>query len=544
MELRHYIDILKRRAMPIIICAALAMTVVAMAGLLIAPVYTASATVRVLQDIGVRELRLTDTYTKQLMNTYVTILKSWPILEEAGNRLGNSLPASLLYEKVQVEVIPNTELIRIAVEDEDPAFARDLANTLAELLVEYAQSVYTGNDKSNVQILAERLDSLEENLRQDRQQLAALVAEGKLGTEIDELQSQIESNEGTYDYLLDQYELARLNESLRANSVTVVSPARLPRLPSNSLGLKQIGLSIIVGLGAGVGMAALLENMDTRIHSPHQLEVLTRMPVLGTVPQGSLPLRGAAHSNGVNGSQPIGEAYRLLGINLQSFREDMPLQTILITSAAAQEGKSTVAANLAHTLAERGQTVFLVDSDLRHPSLVTKFGIENNGVGLSNLLTARGPLDGALLGQALHPAEQPSLFVIGSGFKRTNPTSLLASPPMAEFLGYLGSQGQTTLLDAPPVLGLADVSVLAPKVDGVILVVRQSQSKREELLGALKQLQASRARILGFIFIQKSDRDWGYEHEAEDAHPAPSLLKNGVSSVLGEGTKAVRRLLE
>ncbi len=542
MELRHYFDILRRRITPIVIVTALAVTVVAMAGLVTSPVYTASATVRVLQDVGVRDLRLGDTYTKRLMNTYVTVLKSWPTLEEAGARLESSLPAAVLYQKVTVDVVPNTELIRVTVADENPAFSRDLANTLAQLLVEYAQEIYTGNGKSAIQIVEERLNALEEDLNEDRQRLEVLLAEGKFGAEVEEIQSQIQSKEDTYDYLLDQYELAGLNESLRANSVTIVSPARLPTLPSNGLGLKQVGLSLVVGLGGGIALALATENVDTRIHSTHQLEFLTRVPVLGTVPQGMLPLDSSMHTNGVNGGQAIGEAYRLLGINLQAFRQDVPVQTILVTSAVPQEGKSTVAASLANTLAERGQTVFLVDSDLRHPSLVDMFGIENDGVGLSNLLTDRAPLDGATLGKALHPAEQPSLFVIGSGDKLANPTPMLASPPMGAFLSYLGSQGQTTLLDAPPVLGLADVSVLAPRVDGVIVVVRQSHSKREDVLAALKQLEASRANVLGIVFVQKSDRDWGYERGTENGHPVGSLSKS-IFSVLGGGTKVLKSLL-
>lgn len=543
MELRHYLDFLKRRATPVVVVTALVVTLVAVAGLVIAPVYEASATVRVIQDVGIRDLRIGDTYADRLMNTYVSVLTSWPILEKAADRLGSSLPVPLLSEKVEVEIIPKTELVRVAVQDGDPVFARDLANTLAQLLVEYAQDLYTGNSMSAIQIVEERLNSLEEDLNRDRRQLEDLLAVGTVGAEIEGLQRQIEFNENTYDNLLDQYELARLNESLRANSVTIISPARLPQLPSNSLGLKQIALSFVVGLSSGIGLAVVLENIDTRIHSTHQLGLFTRLPVLGTVPQGLLSLDSSTRDDGTSSSQRIGEAYRLLGTNLQSLGEDVSVQTILITSAGPREGKSTVAANLGHALAERGQTVFLVDSDLRCPSLVSMFDIENDGAGLSNLLTERLPLDSDLLSRAVHPTEQPSLFVVGGGLKQVNPTPLLASPPMEEFLNYLGSQGQMTLLDAPPVLGLADVAVLAPRTDGVILVVRQSQSKREELIAALKQLQASRANVLGFVFIQRSDKDWGYDRSAGDERSSASPLSKGVFSTLGGGTKAAKRLL-
>jgi len=510
MEIQHYLDILRRRVLPIVIVTALAVTVVIAAGLLITPVYTASATVRVLQEVGVQDLRIGDTYGERLMNTYGRILTSWPVLEQAAQRVGSSLSAGVLWQKVSVEVVPDTELMKISAQDQDPEFARDLANTLAGLLVEHAQILYTGNSKSARQIVEEQLASLENDVASDRQQLALLLANGKVGADVEALQSQIQFKEDSYNRLLSRYDLTRLNESLRANTITVVAPARLPQAPSNSLKLKEIGLSLVAGLFGGIGLALVLENLDTRIHSSYQLEHLAHLPVLGIVPKGLLALDGSARTNGTGNSKPIEEAYRLLSINLQVLQEDVPLQTLLITSAASKEGKSTVAANLAQTLAERGQTVFLVESDLRRPTVEKIFGLDD-GLGLSNLLTESIPFDEITLSRAIHPAEQPSLFVIGSGPKPANPTALLASPPIVELLDYLGTQGQMTLLDAPPVLGMADVSVLARRVDGIILVVRQAHSKREQVLAALKQLQASRAHVLGFIFIQKSDKDWGYE---------------------------------
>ena len=100
MELQHYLDILKRRATPIIIVTALAVTVVAMVGLLTSPIYTAGATVRVIQDVGVKDLRIGDTYSNRLMNTYVQVLTSWPVLEEAAERVGSSISPAQLRPKV------------------------------------------------------------------------------------------------------------------------------------------------------------------------------------------------------------------------------------------------------------------------------------------------------------------------------------------------------------------------------------------------------------------------------------------------------------
>lgn len=509
MELQHYLDILKRRAFVIAIVAAVATSVVTAAGILFRPVYEAKATMRVLLDVGVADFMQREDYNKRLLNTYTHILKSGPILEEAISRLSprtSSLTVDDLREKkVEVEVIPDTELIAIAVQDGDPMLARDLADVLATLLIEYAQNLYVGSSKSTRQVVEEQLASMENQLEIDRQQLATLLASDAPSAEVEALSSKIRFEEDAYDRLLDRYELARLNETLRANSVTIVAPASLPTEPSNALGLTQVGLGLVVGLFGGVGLALVMENLDTRIHSHHQLERLTSLPVLGMVPKGVLPLEGSHHTNGTGNEELIEEAYRLLSTNLQALREERAARTVLITSATSREGKSTVVANLAQTLAERGQTVFLVESDLRRPAVEKMFGIEN-GLGLSNLLAERTALSSTTLGRVMHPAEQPSLFVIGGGPKVPNPTALLASPLMEKLLDYLGAQGQITLLDASPVLGVADVSVLAPKVDGVVLVVGQALSSREHVCGALKQLQAARAQVLGLVFVQKSSK--------------------------------------
>lgn len=512
MELQRYLDILKRRALVIVIVTSVTVLVTIAAGIFMPPAYKARATVRVLLDVGVLDFNLRVDYGERLLNTYSHILKSGPILEKAISRLTpqpSSTTVEDLRERVEVEAVPETELITIAVEDKDPVLARDLANILATLLVEHAQNLYEGSSKSARQIVEEQLASMENELESDRLQLATLLASDASSAEIEALRSQIRFKEDSYDRLLDRYELARLNESLRANSITVIEPASLPRMPSNALGLKEVGLGFLLGVFGGMGLALVMENLDTRIHSPQQLEHLINAPVLGTIPRGLLYLAGSGdRTNGT--ARSLAEAYRLLSTNLQALGQDMPLKTVLVTSAAPQEGKSTVAANLAQMLAERGQTVFLIESDMRRPTVDKLFGIDN-GLGLSGLLTEPAKLSPELLGQIVHPAEQPCLFVIGGGPKIANATPLLTSPAIDKLFGYLSTQGQTTIVDAPPVLGMADVSILAPKMDGVIVVVRQSWTRREQLLAAMKQLQASRAHVLGFVFLQKSGKDWDYQ---------------------------------
>ncbi|MBN1453541.1 MAG: hypothetical protein JW963_21175 [Anaerolineales bacterium] len=510
MELNHYFDILKRRALIIIIVTAVTILVVSAAGFIIPPVYTASATVRVIMDVGITDFLLRDDYNQRLLNTYSHVLESEPILQEAITRLSprtSLLTIDELSKRVSVDVVPDTELIAISVEDRDPALARDLANELANLFVEFAQNQYMGSSKSTLQIVEEQLNSMRSDLEHDRRQLADMLSQGQVGSEIEILRQQITSKEDAYNRLLDQYETARLNGSLRANSVTIVAPATLPQKPSNAMGMREIGLGLILGLFGGIGLALVLENIDTHIHSPEQLERLTNLPVLGVVPRGTLPSGSFGRIDDLARNHAIKEAYRLLSINLMSLTKRTSAHSLLITSANLKESITMVSINLAQALAEQGQVVLLMDCDLRHPDIGKEFDIQN-GPGLSGLLNQSTSRLKEIFNEVAHPTEQSNLFVVSSGPESTSPTTLLASGSMDRLMDYLDAQGQMTLLGTPPVLGLADVSVLAPKVNGVIFVVTQDLSSRDTIYEALKQLNATRARVIGLVFVQRSSKDW------------------------------------
>jgi non-specific protein-tyrosine kinase len=517
MELKGYMQLLGRRGVAILATTGVTLALVIAIGLLIPPVYVADAKVRVLLDVGVSDFLLREDYTERLLNTYAEILTSEPILEEAIQRLGlraATLPINTLRQRISTQVVPDTELIQIAVEAGNPQLAQGLADTLAGLLAEYAEELYVGSSKSTRQILEEQLASLEVELVESRQQLTALLAEGATA-EVEALTHQIESKEEAYDRLLDRLELAQLNAALRANSVVVIEPAALPSGPSNSLGLTQIALGLAVGLCGGIGVALVLENLDTRFHNSQQLETHTDLPVLGSVPKGLLPVNDAGDPPPGAGIQPMEEAYRLLGINLLSMKRQTleesgkPIRVVLITSSVAEEGKSMVASNLARTLAEQGQRVFLVESDLRRPSIARHLALEKS-LGLAELLSQDGTEVELNPDEMPHLPQWPSLSVISGADAVARPTALLASPRMEELLNHLGEVGDLILLDAPPVLGMADVSVLAPRVDGVLLVARQSFSRREQVRAALKQLRTSRTHVLGAVFVEKDARKWNY----------------------------------
>ncbi|MFM8323005.1 MAG: Wzz/FepE/Etk N-terminal domain-containing protein, partial [Chloroflexota bacterium] len=421
MELSVYLEILKRRAWVIVFVTTLAVLVVTLIGLGITPVYTARATVRVILDVGLTDFTVRDDYTERLLNTYRDVLLSQPFLEKAVERTP-STPAGLamsdLAEHVTVEVVPNTELIGISVVDRDRVFATDLANAMAGLLEEYPQTVYTGRGKSTAQIVQDQLADVDAKLAASRKQLAELLAQGRPAAETDELQSQIRFHEESYNKLLDSYETVRLNEALRSNSIMILAPAVAPAQPSNNIGLTEIALGMVLGLLGGVALALVMENLDTRIHSAQQVEYMTNLPVFGVVPRGLVPPGSFEQADSPPNQQAIKEAYRVLIPNMKIFaKRETTLRSILITSPTIGDHKSEVAVNLSQAIAEQGQQLFLVETDLRTPELGKTFSV-NAECGLSDLLDSSAPLD-----DLLHPTLQPNLFLITGGSKVLNPTT-------------------------------------------------------------------------------------------------------------------------
>lgn len=509
MELKSYFEILKRRASIIIIVTATAMLIAAILGLIISPVYTASATVRVLLDVGVTDLNYRVDYGEVLLNTYREVVLSDSFLEQAIASISNATNTPNIAtpedtrKMVDVQAVPKTELITISVTTTDPIFARDLANTLADLLVAYPENLYVGSGKSTHQIVEDQLQGMQADLDQSRKKLSAMIAANGPTSEIEDMRSQISFKEDAYNMLLDRLELARLNESLRANSISILSPAATPDKPANGLGFIQIALSIVLGLMGGVALALAIENVDTRIYGAQQLGYLTNLPVLGVVPRGIVPPGRFEILDSPPGEQAIKEAYRVLIPNMKIFADgDKSLRSILITSAMPDEGKSMVAANLSQAIAEQGLTTVLVEGDLRHPQLAETFSVP--GVfGLSDLLN-----DAFFPTEMILPSLQTNLFLVCSGKKVTNPTTLLASSAMGNFLDYLYKLKQFIILDSTAVLGMADALVLASRVDGVILVIGQEISNREQVFNALRQLKTAQANLLGIVFVTKEKGNW------------------------------------
>jgi capsular exopolysaccharide synthesis family protein len=258
-----------------------------------------------------------------------------------------------------------------------------------------------------------------------------------------------------------------------------------------------MALAGILGLMLGVGLAFVREYLDTRLHSSDQIEHLYGLPTIARVP--SLPL-----GNGKDGRpkslvtidnwHSVGaESFRNLRTNVRFMRQGEGATEIVVTSPAAQEGKSLTAANLAIAFAQQGTKTLLIDCDMRRSVQHLAFGLEASP-GLSEAL-----VDGRIDPDVIKPTEVENLHVLTAGQHPPNPAELVDSPRMEKLLGILRERYDSIVIDSPPTLAVTDAAVLGAKTDGVILVVRAEKTERQAINLAVQQLRHVGAHILGVV---------------------------------------------
>jgi non-specific protein-tyrosine kinase len=187
---------------------------------------------------------------------------------------------------------------------------------------------------------------------------------------------------------------------------------------------------------------------------------------------------------------PISEAYRTLRTNLSFTSLDRPLRTLVVTSAAPDEGKSETVANLAVTMAQGGRKTILVDCDLRRPSLHTLFSLASEP-GLTNLVLEEGGHP------PLQQTEVEGLEFLASGPLPPNPADMLGSQRMDQIIADLTGTADVVLFDAPPVIAVTDATVLGSKVDGVLMVISAGKTRRDHAEKAKELLEKANVRIIG-----------------------------------------------
>lgn len=291
--------------------------------------------------------------------------------------------------------------------------------------------------------------------------------------------------------------------------VSIIDRALTPTTPVAPNPTQNILLAAILGLIGGVALALLIDRLDVTVKGKDEIDRTLRIPVLATIPK--IQTRSdELYLEGDNQSV-FAETFRKLRTAIQLYGTDSEHRTILVTSPRAREGKSTTAINLAAVYAYGGNRTILVEADMRRPKLHEHFSSADlNGFTLA--LLGRISLD-----QAVLPTSIPNLSCIPAGAIPPNPAELLGSKHMRTLLEELRVRYDTVVIDAPPLLPVADATTLAPRVDGVVVVARVKQTKRDELKESIELVQAVGANLLGIalnaVAMDLSGNEYSYYDE-------------------------------
>lgn len=334
------------------------------------------------------------------------------------------------------------------------------------------------------------------------------------------------------DLVKRQSEIATQMQSTQESNVRIVDRAIIPGAPFRPSLRKSLGAAIVFGLALGVGLILLLEFLDRTIKSPEELESIMGIPTLTVIPD--LNDRGSARGGGkygynysygygapgppgqepgeevsiellphLNPRLAVSEAYRSLRTALLLSSAD-ELKVVALTSAEPSEGKTATTTNLACVMAQLGRKVLVIDADLRRPRMHKVFNVSNRH-GLVNFLTHQSELDTLFL-----PTAVPNLWLCPSGPIPPNPSELLASERMRDFVKLIRERFDFVLIDTPPTLPVADAVILGPLADGMVVCARAGVLTRDDAKICRERLSYAEMRIFGSVLNRHRSSSHSY----------------------------------
>jgi len=508
VELKQYFELARRWLWLLVLGTVLGAASAFVVSRLQEPVYQASTTMLISEaPRGNTSVDYQAITGASLAGTYLQLLTSRPVLDEVILRLNLGLSAGQLANSIRVELVSNTQLIRLHVEDTDPQRAAAIANTLPVVFSEYNETQQASRFADSKTALTAEIASVDAQITDLQGQIAAIgtPADAATQTRLDRLQEALTQLRQSRTSLVQSFENLRLAEAQSINNVVVVESALEPRTPIRPRTLQNTALAAVVGLMLAAGTAFLIEYLDDTIKSPEQVTALLQLPVIGIMARLTAKELAAGPVARVSPRSPTTEAFRSLRTNLQYAGVDNALHTLLVTSVGPGEGKSTIVANLAIVLAQSGQRVAVLDADLRRP-MQHRLLDRPNRYGLSETLIQ----ETLHLNGALQTVDTQNLSLISTGSVPPNPAELLGSRKMTGLLGLLGEQAERIIIDSPPVSVVTDAVILANQVDGVILVLEAGRTRLGAALQVKEQLDRVGAKLVGVVLNKVPVNRQGY----------------------------------
>ncbi len=419
----------------------------------------------------------------------------------------------LLTELRSVETKMAEELTRFSPESLAIRVLEERRANILPLLQQEAQRVLGTQQaiaSNNLKTLAAQSQTLNQAEQETTQGLGELPT---LIRQYTDLQRELEvSTEALTRFRMTQENLAIEAAQTEIPWQLIEVPTQ-PTTPISPNLRRSLLMGLVASILLGLGAALLLEKLDHVYHTVDELKAGTKLPLLGTLPYNpgleDQTKRGAIarltkdfmpgqktnlYGHGASGEASFLEAMRVLHTNIRMLSSDRPIRSVLVSSALPGDGKSTVSTILAKVATAMGQRVLVVDVDLRKPQVHSRLEVSND-CGLSNLIASDLPLKSAI--QQVGNSGQ--LFVLTAGQIPPDPTKLLASKKMQQLMETFARCFDLVIYDSPPTTGLADVSLIGQRTDGLILVTRMGKTDRTVLSQTIETLKLAQIPTLGIV---------------------------------------------
>ncbi len=369
---------------------------------------------------------------------------------------------------VSVSSAGESDVADVSVTAPDPTLAARIANVFAREYIEYSRE----SDRETV-----------------------LEAKVRVEAQYDQLTAQ-QRGETQGRRLVQQAEELAVLASLQTGNAELVQEATPNSTPVSPHPKRDTVLGLVLGLLLGVGLILLIEQFDTRIKTEEDVEAAFGMPILAKVPKGEKSSQ--SHSlDPIGLGAPGAEAFRLLHANLRYYNVGRKINSLVITSAASEEGKTTVSWGLSITEARSGKSVLLIEADMRQPNLAERLDKPVTS-GLSLVLAEADPLEDAIVPIELAGAPDATMHVLPAGPIPPNSAELLESPQMAALIKQARGEYDLIVIDTPPVI-VADSIPLMAQVSGVLVVVRLGRSRQDDAHNLRELLTHLNASALGTV---------------------------------------------
>ena len=441
------------------------------------------------------------------LDTNVQLLLSGDLAHKTALAVGHGVTPRQIAGAIGVTPLGDTTIVVVAATWTSAKGAATIANDYASIFANEQNNANHSQFVAALKVTEKQLSKLTTTVEQQSAQGVSLA-------------SRLSTLEGLVE--------------LKSTAVQVSSTAGIPNSTSSPKTKTNVLLGAIFGLLLGFGVVFLLERLDQRVRDPADLEAIYGLPLLGVVPESTALARSGRERGAAVGLPPReAEIFHLIRAHLRYFEVDRDLQTLLVSSAASEDGKTTIARCLAVAAAQMGSRVLLLEADLRRPRLATQFGLPP-GPGLADVLIGAVPLSEAT--QLVDPDPpgrevslgRPLAVLVAGADPPPNPGELLESLAMERVLEQSRVAYDLVVVDTAPLSLVSDSFPLLRKVDGVIIVGRLGRTRRDVAQGLRQTLAGGGSPLLGVIangYKARRKPPLGYSYDYSDSRVSTPTLR-------------------